>query len=172
MKRALLAIALGAALLLEGCALTPEAPAMQAPTAARAGATLPGLVLVNASGGGTDTGALQDAEFKTAIEASLLSARAFEGLAGDSAQARWLLAARVVSLTRPAMGATFPTDMEVAWTLTDRSTGAVPLRKPITSHGSTGAFSAFAGGVRARLALEAAVRENIGKLIAELPAAP
>ncbi len=174
MRAALPALLLAAALA-AGCVSPPQVTSMQPAPDLRAAATLPGRVAVSATGGrenaGLDGGNLTDADFKAAIEASLLSARAFEGLA-DAAGARYLLKASVISVVRPAFGATFPTDIEVGWSLSDTTNGDVLVRKSIASHGSTGAFSAFAGATRVRYALEAAVRANIEKFIAELPARP
>jgi hypothetical protein len=170
MRPALVALLLAAAVA-AGCASPPQVAAMRASAEARAAARLPGRVAVSVSGGREDSGHLTDADFKAAIEASLLSARAFEGLA-DAGTARYELRAGVISVARPPIGGTFPTDLEVSWSLNDRTSGAVLMRKAIASYGDSGGFSAFAGATRARHALEAAVRANIEKFIAELPKQP
>lgn len=169
-RAALLALGLGA-LLLAGCASAPVTTSMQvaAPPAARS--TAPGTVSVTVSGGqetsAIDGPNISDADFRSAVERTLVDARAFQGMAGDGT-GRYALQARIVRLTKPLFGGTFTVDLEVAWTLLDRQGDRVLLRKPLTASGTATMSDAFVGATRIRLAVEAAARANIALLLREL----
>jgi len=134
-------------------------------------ATAPAAVLVTVAGG-QQTSALDgphiaDPDFKSAIEASLTNARAFQPQASGST-ARYALRANIVRLTKPMWGGTFTVELEVAWTLVDQQQNKVLLRKAITASGTATMAEAFAGATRIRLAVEAAARANIEQLLREL----
>ena len=161
------------ALLLGACASAPERPAMQVTVSPVALTTAPGGVEVAVSGGRPTSelegASISDDDFKAAVEASLVAARAFERVAAG-ASARYALNASIVRLTRPLFGGTFTVEFEVAWTLTDRSRDLVLMRKGIATSGTATMSEAFAGAARLRLALEAASRANIQALLRELAA--
>ena len=168
--------AIGVALLTASCASPPAGPAMQAAAALATRAAAPGAVAVTVIGG-QETSALDgpnigDAAFKAAVEASLLQARAFEPGVEGVAPARYALGATIVRLAKPLFGGTFTVELEVGWTLLDRSRGQVLLRKSITSTGSAGMSDALVGATRLRLAVEAAARANIEHLLRELATLP
>jgi hypothetical protein len=158
--------------LLVACASAPMSPAMQAAAPPPARATAPGPVSVLVTGGGETTALdgpnIANADFKAAIEASLLRARAFERAAVD-ADARYMLSANIVSLAKPLIGFSYTVELEVGWSLLDKRSGQVLLRKSITVRGTATMAEAFAGATRIRLAVEAAARANIEQMLRELP---
>ncbi len=162
-----------AAALLVACASAPMSPAMQAAVPPPARATAPGAVSVLVTGGGETTALdgpnIANADFKAAIEASLLQARAFERVA-VGADARYRLSANIVSLSKPVFGASFTVDFEVGWSLLDTRSGQVLLRRGITASGTATMAEAFVAATRIRLAVEAAARANIEQMLRELPA--
>lgn len=160
--------ALGLALL-AGCAIAPTPQAMQAETVAPARVTAPGRVAVSARGGVdiVDGISIANPDLKAAIEGTLMQAKAFEGVDTPDT-ARYQLAAVVTHQSRPAFGASFTVNVEIGWSLTDRTDGRVLLRKVIPSEGTVGAFAAFAGATRVRMATEAAVRANLELLLKDL----
>lgn len=162
----------GLSIVLASCASAPTIPAMQPSAPAVALATAPGAVTVAVSGG-LETSALDgpnlaDADFRSAVAASLTKARAFESVA-DRPAARYALRATIVRLVKPLWGGTFTVDLEVGWTLVDLAQGEkVLLRKAIASSGTATMADAFVGATRIRLAVEAAARANIDLLLREL----
>lgn len=162
-----------AAALLVACASAPMSPAMQAAVPPPARATAPGAVSVLVTGGGETTALdgpnIANADFKAAIETSLLQARAFERVA-VGADARYQLNANIVSLSKPLFGASFTVELEVGWSLLDTRSGQMLLRKGITASGTATMAEAFVGATRLRLAVEAAARANIEQMLRELPA--
>jgi hypothetical protein len=162
------ALVVGVALL-AGCASAPTPQAMQVEDVAPSRVSAPGRVAVSASGGAdaVDGVSINNADLKAAIEATLVKARAFEGV-DLPASARYQLAAVVTHQSKPAFGASFTVNVEIGWSLTDRQDGRVLLRKVIPSEGTVGAFAAFAGVTRVRMATEAAVRANLDRLLKEL----
>lgn len=162
----------GLVVVLASCASAPTSPAMQAKAPAVAAVTAPGAVVVAVSGGqatsALDGPNLADADFRSAIAASLTQARAFESVA-ERPGARFALRAHVVRLAKPLWGGTFTVDLEVGWTLVDQTQGEkVLLRKSIASSGTATMADAFVGATRIRLAVEAAARANIELLLREL----
>lgn len=169
--RRLLLLAAGSALV--GCASAPEPKAMQARAAAPARATpAPGSVQVTISGG-SESGALDGPwisapDFKTAVESSLMQARAFEGLA-EGAAARYALGGNIVRVTRPMWGLNFEVTAEIGWSLVDRRQGdRILLRKALTSTGAATVSDTLVGAKRIRMAVEAAARASIEALLSEL----
>lgn len=145
---------------------------MQVKAPVVAAVTAPGAVAVAVSGGqatsALDGPNLADADFRSAIAASLTQARAFESVT-ERPGARYALHANIVRLAKPLWGGTFTVDLEVGWTLVDQTQGGkVILRKAISSSGTATMADAFVGATRIRLAVEAAARANIDLLLREL----
>ncbi len=128
-------------------------------------------VTVNVSGGQKSDGnagiGIVDADFKAAIEASLLRAGAF-GSVQASGPAGYTLSANIIELRMPAMGFSMTVDLEVAWTLARSSDGAVLMRKAVRNSFTAGVSDAFAGVTRVRLAVEGAARGNVQLFLKEL----
>ena len=115
--------------------------------------------------GGAETDAVgvsnvSDADFKAAIESSILKTRLFKSVApgkgGD-----YELSVVISDVRKPIFGASFTVDMEAGWSLVKAADKSVVMRKVIKSTHTVGAFESFAGATRLRLALEGAARKNI-----------
>lgn len=115
--------------------------------------------------GGSETGAMDssnisNADFKTAIERSIVKSALFkevlQGKAGD-----YLLTVSVVDISKPLFGASFTVELEAAWTVVKKSDNSIVLRKAIkTTHTAT-MSDAVVGVTRLKLAVEGAAQANI-----------
>ena len=125
-------------------------------------------VKVNVTGGSDTTATtssnIADADFKAAIEASIVSAGLFKSTQSTPG-APFELNARIVQLSKPSIGFSFTVELEVAWTLTRTSDQAPVLRKVIKSSHTATTSDAFVGATRLRLAVEGAARKNIDSAI-------
>jgi hypothetical protein len=166
-----LACVIGLSLLAAACVTPPTTGAMQGSVPSATIPTAPGAVSVRVTGGQPTSeleGAnLSDADLKAAAEATLTRARAFQRV-GDDPNARYLLSATIARVTRPVFGTTFTVEVDVGWSLLDRTQGKVLLRKGITTSGTATMSDAVVGATRGRMALEAAARANLDQLLREL----
>jgi len=115
--------------------------------------------------GGRDTGALDAPQitnetFMEALVESIETSKLFAEIKeeGDS---DYLLHVTLLDLEQPMFGASMKVSMEAAWSLIDRGNNETVWRKGISSQYTAGAFDAFAGVTRIRLATEGAARTNI-----------
>lgn len=126
--------------------------------------------------GGSETGAMDssnisNADFKTAIERSIVKSGLFkevlQGKEGD-----YLLTVSVTDISKPLFGASFTVEVETAWTLVKKSDNSIVMRKAIkTAHTAT-MSDAVVGVTRLKLAVEGAAQANIAqglKAISDLP---
>ena len=148
----------------EGTAITERAP----------GKPIAGTVSVETRGGAETDGLasanIADADFKAAIESSIVKSSLFKsvvpGKGGD-----YELSVVVSQLSKPLFGANFKVDMETGWSLVKAADKSVVMRKVIKSSHTATMGDAFAGVTRLRLAVEGAARNNISlglQAIAEL----
>jgi len=117
--------------------------------------------------GGSETGAMDssnisNADFKAAIESSIVKSSLFknvlQGKNGD-----YELTVSVTDMSKPLFGASFTVEMETAWSLVKKSDNSIAMRKVIkTAHTAT-MGDALVGAIRLRLAVEGAARENIAQ---------
>lgn len=151
-------------LVLAGCAspASREGMALQNPAF---GKQFPYSVRVQTSGG-ADTGAvdtinISDADLKAAIEEAVVQSKLFAAVVQGKGGSDYELNVRVISLSKPLFGGTLTVEFEAAWSLTRVEGRSVVMRKSVKSSGSVTMGEAFAFVTRARLAVEAAARENI-----------
>ena len=128
-------------------------------------------VAVNTAGGAAtgamDSSNIEDADFKAAIEESIVANQVFKRVvAGKNADYELLVT--IVSLDKPLMGLDMTVNLEATWVLVRQSDRSVALKKSIqTTHTAT--FSdASMGMTRLRLAVEGAARKNIEQGLAEI----
>jgi hypothetical protein len=130
-------------------------------------------VRVNVTGGNDTTAMtssnIADADFKAAIEASIVKAGLFKTVQALPG-APFELNAMIVQISKPIFGASFTVDLEVAWSLTRTNDQAAILRKVIRSSHTATMSDAFVGVTRLRLAVEGAARKNIDSAIQEIAA--
>jgi ABC-type uncharacterized transport system auxiliary subunit len=168
---ALMLLAVIVAPLLAGCATsaTPSAMTLAAPaptqTATTATAAKPAAKSIDVLVSGSPAG-LEAADFKLAVEASLESAGLRRG--PDGAAAEYQLVAQIIELERPFAIARITANLEVAWSLLRKSDNSVVFRKVISSTHTGGAFDSLAGLTRARMAVEAAAKNNIEMMVTDL----
>src|SRR5882672_2429062 len=147
--------------LVTSCATTAAPAAMTAAPSAAAVRPEPKALEVIVSG---SRPGLEASDFKEAIEKSLANAGLGKAAASGRA-AEYQLLAQIVELERPFAMARITASLEVAWSLLRASDKAVTFRKVIKSTHTGGAFDAFAGVVRVRMAIEAAAKNNIEELL-------
>jgi hypothetical protein len=157
---------------LAGCSAAPTDPKAMSVSQVQLTNQHSGNVSVVTSGG-SETSALgksqiSDADFKTAIENSILETKIFSGVvsAGDG---EYKLSAIVTNVEQPSFGFSFTVKMEAAWSL-KTSDKKVVWEKLIRSEHTTGSGEAFAGIKRLRLATEGAAKNNIEQAFTELSA--
>jgi hypothetical protein len=158
---------------LAGCATPANRDNMAVP-AASVSKHYPYSVAVDAKGG-SETGAMDssnisNADFKAAIEQSIVQTSLFknvvQGKNGD-----YDLTVSVTQISKPMFGASFTVDLETAWSLVKTSDKSYVLRKVIKSSHTATMGDALVGATRLRLAVEGAARDNIAqglKAIADL----
>jgi hypothetical protein len=125
--------------------------------------------------GGHDTGALDTTQisneaFAEALLTSIDESKLFAETKEDG-DADYLLHVTLLDLEQPTFGASMTVNMEAAWALINNDTRKTIWKKSIKSQYTAGAFDAFAGVTRIRLATEGAARNNINKgilLLSEL----
>lgn len=164
-------LALAAAVLLAACAAPAQRANMEVGTVAAVKKNQHSVAVRTSGGQQADSAAgsgISDDDFKAAIEASLTRAGAFGTVQAAPAGAGYVLNASIIELRQPLMGFSFTVEMEVAWTLTRQSDGAVLLRKAIRSKHTATTSDAFAGVTRLRLAVEGAARSSIEAFLKEL----
>jgi len=128
-------------------------------------------VAVTAAGGATtgamDSSNIEDADFKAAIEESIVANQVFKSVVAGR-DADYELLVTIVSLDKPLMGLDMTVNLEATWVLVRQSDRNVALKKSIqTTHTAT--FSdASMGMTRLRLAVEGAARKNIEQGLAEI----
>ena len=115
--------------------------------------------------GGHDTGALDATQisneaFSEALVESIEVTKLFSEIK-EEGDADFLLYVTLLDLEQPTFGASMKVSMEAAWMLIDRGNGETIWKKGISSQYTAGAFDAFAGVTRIRLATEGAARVNI-----------
>ncbi len=104
-------------------------------------------------------------EFERAIEDSLRSV----GMLSTNRQAgRYQLVAHLEKLDQPLLGFDMTVTASVNYTLIERSSGKTVWQKSLVSPYTATVSDAFVGSQRLRLANEGTIRQNIGKLVAEL----
>lgn len=157
---------------LGGCAAPASREAMSA-TAAQAGAAAPMAVRAQpysvrvVTSGGATTGAMDSSnvgneDLKAAIESSIRDSKAFREVVQE-ADGQYELAVNIIQLNKPMFGLSFTVDLEAGWTLTRTNDRQLVFRQVIKSTHTAGVSDAFAGVTRLRLAVEGAVRKNIGQ---------
>jgi hypothetical protein len=150
-------------LALTGCASPASREAMTVPASATTN-KFPNSVTAAVTGG-SETGAMDssnisNADFKAAIEKSIVDTALFktvvQGKGGD-----YELNVMITKLSKPLFGASFTVELEAGWSLIRSSDKAVMMRKSISSTSTATMGDAFAGVTRLRLAVEGAARQNI-----------
>jgi hypothetical protein len=171
-RSAILALSLSI-LNLTGCATPANRDNMTAPVASVT-KKFPYSVAVETKGG-SETGAMDssnisNADFKAAIEQSIVQTNLFknvvQGKNGD-----YDLTVSVTQISKPIFGASFTVNLETAWSLVKASDKSYVLRKVIKSSHTATMGDALVGVTRLRLAVEGAARDNISqglKAISEL----
>lgn len=125
--------------------------------------------------GGSETGSMDssnisNADFKAAIETSIINSGLFknvvQGKGGD-----YELTVNVVQLSKPMFGLDMKVDLETTWSLVRASDRSAVMQKVIKTTYTATPSDAFVGMTRLRMAVEGAARENIAqglKAISEL----
>lgn len=166
----LVVLAVSSASGLTGCASPASREAMQAVSITSANQH-PYSVSVRTAGG-NETGAMDmpsiaNADFKAAIEKSIVQSGVFrsviEGKGSD-----YELSVTITQVTKPLFGFSFTVTMEAAWSLVKASDRSIVMRKAIQSSYTANMSDSFAGVTRLRLAVEGAARENIASGLKEI----
>jgi len=163
LKKLLTLLLVAGAVALTGCATPATKEAMTAGNITPVNKH-PYSVSVKASGG-TETGAMDssnvsNADFKAAIESSIVQSGLFKQVVqGDGGD--YELTVNIVQLSKPTIGFNFTVNMEAAWSLTKVSDKSVVMRKVIRSSHTATMGDAFAGVTRLRMAVEGAAKKNI-----------
>jgi len=115
--------------------------------------------------GGNETGtidvpSISNNDFAEAIEKSIIENSLFTKVIHGS-DSDYFLNATIINISTPSFGASMTVSMETAWSLRNTRSRHVVMRESIKSSYTAGAFAAFAGVTRVRLAVEGAARENI-----------
>lgn len=160
MKRLVVTGTLVAAALLGGCASAPERANLGVQTPVAVARTQPGSVHVNVPPVSAGIIAVPEAELKAAIEDSIRKSNAFREVV-SAGGATYELTVSVVTMKTPLFGISMTVDVETAWSLVRASDRQPVLQRTFTATHTTGGGEAFAGAVRARMALEGAVRKTI-----------
>lgn len=155
---------------LTGCASPASREAMQAISVTPANAH-PYSVSVRTAGG-NETGAMDvpsiaDADFKAAIEKSIVQSGVFKSVI-EGKGSDYELSVTITQMTKPLFGFSFTVTMEAAWSLVKASDKSVVMRKVIQSSYTASMSDSFAGVTRLRLAVEGAARENIASGLKEI----
>jgi hypothetical protein len=148
---------------LAGCASAAKSTAMMAEDV-EVQHRHPYSVQVKVSGG-HDTGALDATQisneaFMEALVESIETSKLFAEIK-EEGDADYLLHVTLLDLEQPTFGTSMKVSMEAAWVLIDRGNDETIWKKGISSQYTAGAFDAFAGVTRIRLATEGAARVNI-----------
>ncbi|HEC30299.1 MAG TPA: hypothetical protein ENI65_12000 [Gammaproteobacteria bacterium] len=98
--------------------------------------------------------------FSAAIEESIIKNSLFTKVIHGSGS-DYIINATIIDISTPAFGASMTARIEVAWTLLNARSRDIVFRKSINSFYTAGAFAAFAGVTRVRIAIEGAARKNI-----------
>jgi hypothetical protein len=164
-------VAIAATLVLAACA-SPASREAMTPQAVVAAKHFSSSLAVNTSGG-LETSAtggvnISDADLKAAIEAAVVQSQLFKTVVQGADGSDYELSVWIVSLAKPAFGASFTVDLETAWSLIKTSDRSVAMRKSIKSTGVATMGEAFAGVTRVRMAVERAARENISQGLAAI----
>jgi hypothetical protein len=80
----------------------------------------------------------------------------------------YVLNVNIFNLTQPSFGFSFTVKMEMGWTLTRASTGAVVWQEAITSEHTATVSDAFTGMTRLKMATEGAAKNNVALGLAKL----
>lgn len=120
-----------------------------------------------AATGAMDSSNIEDADFKAAIEESIVASQVFRSVVAGR-DADYELLVTIVTLDKPMVGLDLTVNLEATWVLVRQSDKHVALKKSIqTTHTAT--FSDAAAAVtRLRLAVEGAARKNIEAGLAEI----
>lgn len=151
-------------LVLAGCAspASREGMALQSPVF---GKQFPYSVRVQTSGGSEtsalDTINISDSDLKAAIEDAVVQSKLFKSVVQGKDGSDYELNVRVIYFSKPIFGGTLTVEFETAWSLIKVGDRSVVMRKSVKSSGTVTMSEAFAFVTRARLAVEAAARENI-----------
>jgi hypothetical protein len=153
-----------------GCASPASQEAMQVTSIATTNKH-PYSVSVRTAGGG-ETGAMDstnisDADFKAAIEKSIVQSGVFKSVI-EGKGSDYELSVTITQMTKPLIGLSFTVTMEAAWSLIKTSDRSVVMRKAIQSSHTASMGDAFAGVTRLRMAVEGAARENIANGLKEI----
>ena len=148
---------------LSGCA-------SPATTKAMTSGTIPGMqkhkyTVTISTQGGNETGdnvvaSISNNDFAEAIEKSIIENGLFTQVIHGS-DSDYFLNTTIIDISTPVFGASMTVNMEIAWSLSNTRSQHVVMRESIKSTYTAGAFAAFAGVTRIRLAVEGAARENI-----------
>lgn len=116
--------------------------------------------------GGSETGAMDvpnisDVDLADAIKESIIENKIFTKVI-QNGESDYQLNVSIINMSKPMFGASFTVQIEAAWSLIDLKTDKVVMRELITSSHTANFTDAFAGVTRFRLAVEGAVKENIG----------
>jgi len=104
--------------------------------------------------------------WKEATEEALARAALFN----DDSHIRLSLEVKILKLSAPGAGITFPTETEAKYTLLNRQNGAVVFSQVISSEGITPMEFSFVGAVRARESINRSVQNNISGFIKAIEA--
>lgn len=156
--------------LLVGCASPAKSRAMVGHTLPQA-ATAHDSVIVVVEGGekthGTLRSLISNGDFSTALIASLQKTGLFKSV-GTSGDATFRLETTLEDLAQPKAGASMTVTLQVDWRLIRISDTQVLWHDNIFSTNTVGAFVAFSGVKRIRLATEGAARTNIEQGLSKL----
>jgi hypothetical protein len=155
---------------LTGCASPASQEAMQAPAITTTNKH-PYSVSVRTAGG-SETGAMDssnisNADFKAAIEKSIVESGVFNSVV-EGNDSDYQLSVTITQMSKPLFGFSFTVTMEAAWSLVKTSDKSIVMRKAIQSSYTASASDAFVGATRLRLAVEGAARENIKNGLKEI----
>ena len=164
--------ALGASLLLTGCATPTSYEAMVPPSIVLAKQHAKSVSVLADGGSETDTlgkPQISNEVLKQTLEASIRQSKAFssvvEGKKGD-----YRLSVNLVNMTQPSFGLSFSVTMEMGWSLTRVDSGAVVWREAIKSEYTATTSDALAAVTRLRLATEGAARNNVAAGLTKISA--
>lgn len=155
---------------LTGCASPASRESMQAASVTLA-KKHPYSVSVRTAGGNEtgalDTPSIADADFKAAIEKSIVQSGVFKSVI-EGKGSDYELSVTITQITKPLFGFSFTVTMEAAWSLVKASDRSIVMRKAIQSSYTANMNDSFAGVTRLRLAVEGAARENISDGLKEI----
>ncbi len=154
-----------AVLNLAGCAAPASRESMSAPKL-NLSKKYPYSVAVETKGGNEtgamDSSGISNADFKAAIESSIVQSGLFKNIV-QGKNGDYELTVSVIQLSKPMFGLDMKVDLETTWSLIKTSDKSVAMQKVIKTAYTATPSDAFVGMTRLRLAVEGAARENIAQ---------